>query len=106
MKFFLQTLIIVSIFTQGCEVKKNGINHFSSLADTLIIRTEKQKDRGPFLSSHVPINFEAMTQETMKDFIFPSGISQIKAIHLYADYADEEPNYVDIISGILNDEEI
>ncbi len=106
MKIFIKTIIIICILIQGCEFKAIELNRFSSSTDTLTIRTEKQKDRGPFVSSHIPIVFEDIPKELMNEFIVPADVFELKSLHLSPDYAEENPDYVDIISGILDNREI
>jgi len=106
MKIFNKIIIIICILFNGCEFKSNELNWVSSTCDTLIIRTEKHKDRGPFVSSHVRIEFEYFSNESMNKFILPSDLLEIKSLHLSTNYAEDNPDYIDIISGILNDRKI
>ena len=100
------TTIITLILFQGCGYEKNEFNSFSLTTDTLIIRTEKHKDRGPFVSSHVAIQFEAMPEESKKNFILPDDIFELKSVHLPTDYEKEDPDHIDIISGIQENVEV
>ena len=106
MKIFITIIIISGILIQSCDFKSNELNCFSSSSDTLTIRTEKNKGRGPFISSYVPITFEDFSNESMKQFIVPSNLLEIKSLHLSTNYADNNPDYIDIISGLLDDKEI
>lgn len=106
MKIFIKIIIIICILIQGCKFKPNVVNRFSSSSDTLIIRTEKHKDRGPFVSSHVPIEFEFFSNDSMNKFIVPPDLLETKSLHLSTNYSEDNPDYIDIISGILNDRNI
>jgi hypothetical protein len=100
------TTIIILILFQGCGYEKDEFNSFSLTTDTLIIRTEKHKDRGPFVSSHVAIQFETMPEESKKDFILPDDIFELKSVHLPTDYKNDDPDHIDIISGIQESVEV
>lgn len=106
MKIFIKIIIIICILIQGCKFKPNVVNRFTSSSDTLIIRTEKHKDRGPFASSYVRIEFEYLSNDSMNKFIVPPDLLEIKSLHLSTNYAEDNPDYIDIISGILNDKNI
>lgn len=42
----------------------------------------------------------------MNEFIVPADVLELKSLHLSTDYAEENPDYVDIISGILDNRKI
>jgi hypothetical protein len=106
MKRFIHTLIIICLHIQGCDFKTKQLNHFSSSADTLIIKTETQKDRGPFVSSHVPISFDIIPTDSIEKYIVPAGFILLKSLHLPTDYTKENPDYVDIITGLFDNKEV
>ena len=106
MKEIIKTIIVISILIQGCGLDQSELNTFSSASDTLILRTQKHKDRGPFLSSHVPVAFKDIPNDLQSEFIVPDGLIEIKSLYLSADYGQENPDYIDIISGSYDNREI
>lgn len=106
MKQFSQGLIIFSTFLFGCENRESGLNQFTSSSDTLIIRTNKHIDSGPFYSLSFPITFKDIAEEVIMDIKIPNEIEETKVFQLSTDFAEEQPNYVSIISGLMNNEKI
>lgn len=67
------------VFILGCSSKNIQTNHFTSEADTLVLKTEKIKGMGMFPASAGQLNFKDTTERYYHyPIIFPKDISEIK----------------------------
>lgn len=70
----------------GCISQKEKVNQFTSLSDTLILKTEKVKGYGMFPAGAGPLEFKDTTEHKEFSIIFPKTISDIKLRLVFIDY--------------------
>lgn len=82
------TQILISFFFViiiGCSPNKEQINHFTSLSDTLVIKTEKIKGFGMFPAGAGQIYFKDTTERYDYQVVFPKNITNIKIAYQHID---------------------
>lgn len=104
-KIHIKIIVLVLMF-YGCQKKRNDRNQFSSLTDTLVIQTQKQKGDGLFLLGASPLNFTDSLDKFSYDVVFPESITEIKRAQRATNFKSEEPSYIDIMSGIKEGEKV
>lgn len=106
MKTVLIFLLTIAIISQGCREKNAELNQFSSSMDTLLIRTTKQKGSGLFTLGVTPAHFRDTTESFPYPVAYPGNISDLKRMQLISDFRTETRNYVDIITGRIDKEQV
>ena len=106
MKILKKVLLAIVVLTISCSINKETPNQFSSIDDTLIIRTEKQKGAGLFSLGVMPLEFKDTIEEFTCRVVYPKHITNIKRLEMPADFRANDVNYVEIMTGRINDKEV
>lgn len=94
-------LITIFVFSLGCQNKEKVANKFSSLNDTLIIRTKKEKGNGLFqLGATNSLNFKDTIEKFPYSIHYPKNIQGIKRLLFQPDFKEKQHFYVDILKGV------
>jgi tetrahydromethanopterin S-methyltransferase subunit G len=101
----LSIVIFLALLNHQCGDKMN-LNHFSSSNDTLVIRTEKHKGNGLFTLGVLQLNFEDTAKGFVYSVTFPRHVTNIKRVQILTDIFSKEDNYVDIMSGEMNGQDV
>ena len=84
----------------------NSTNHFSSLNDTLIIRTKKIKGGGLFGSSAGRLSdLTHVTEKSPYTIKYPKNVEGIKRFLFVTDFKNKN-NYVDVLRGVKNGKKV
>lgn len=106
MKIPLKVLLLIVFLNNGCGIKKNTPNQFSSSDDTLIIRTEKHKGDGLFSLGAMLLDLNDTIEEFAQPVVYPNQVTNIKRMEMPTDFRAKEPHYVNFMTGEINDKEI
>ena len=100
------TLLVMVFILQGCHEVEKIPNQFSSSSDTLVIRTQKQKGNGGFVTGATSLRFEDSLELFPYELKFPEKLADIKRYQMHTDFKAEEPQYIDIVHGTITDKEL
>lgn len=106
MKILLKVLLLIVFLNNGCGIKKNTPNQFSSSDDTLIIRTEKHKGDGFFSIGAMLLDLNDTTEEFAQPVVYPNQVTNIKRMEMPTDFRAKEPHFVNFMTGEINEKEI
>lgn len=106
MKILKKVLLAMVVLTTSCSINKETPNQFSSIDDTLIIRTAKQKGAGLFSLGVMPLEFKDTIEEFACRVVYPKHITNIKRMEMPADFRAKDVDYVEIMTGRINEKEV
>lgn len=108
MKSILSITLIFLIFVQACQqnLDSEELNQFTTTTDTLLIRTTKTKGAGLFSLGVGTISFRDSAEAFQYPLVFPANISNIKGIQIGTDLYSKTPDYIDIVSGLIDNEQV
>lgn len=104
-----QILISISfVIIIGCSPKQEQLNHFTSLSDTLVLKTEKIKGFGMFSAGAGQIYFRDTTERYEYQVVFPKNVTNIKVAYEYFDskpfiFENLKKDNSDYMSTFLNE---
>jgi len=105
-KYLLIALVLICMLP-GCSSVTKEMNSFSATNDTLVIRTQKQKGQGLFMIGAVNPDFKDPAD---KSFTYPvtfsTQIENITRLQLLTEFVHENKNYIDILKGTKDNEEV
>lgn len=106
MKILLKVFLLIAFLSHGCKIHNERPNQFSSSDDTLIIRTEKQQGDGLFSLGVIPLNFKDTIEKFTHRVVYPKQVTNIKRMEMSTDFKATEAQYVEIMTGRINDNEV
>ncbi len=104
MKTLLSLLLFVFLL-QSCKQENLNVNTFSSLSDTLVIKTSKQPGSGLFQWGTGMLHFSDSINLPYKPLL-PKDLADIKYAQKLVDFQSENKKSVDIILGLKNGEKV
>lgn len=99
-------ILLFVIILQGCKQKNHILNQFSSSSDTIVIKTQKKKGAGLFISSSFPLTFKDTSEKFDYAIICPKNINNIKRIQKIVGIHDSISYFINIIKGNIGGKEI
>lgn len=104
----LGVVFSLCILGQGCKTSDGPAdsNQFSSSQDTIVLQTEKVKGSGLFSLGAGSLTFREIDELFEYPVVFPKHISNIEGIQMSVDFAAAEPDYIDIIRGDLDSQQV
>ena len=106
MRVILRVLLSIVVLTNGCRTNKETPNQFSSSDDTLVISTEKLEGDGLFSLGVSPLDFKDTIEEFTHRVVYPRLVTNIKRFEMPVDFRATEVQFVEIMTGKLNDKEV
>jgi hypothetical protein len=92
--------------TIGCQKNKIIENQFSSLSDTIFIKTKKMKGNGLFDLGFGYLKFKDSLDILSNSIEYPKGIKNLKRFQLKTDYKETKDYNVEILFGNKNDQQV
>ena len=108
MKYFLKIAIyLASLFTIiSCQKHKIVQNQFSSLSDTLFIKTKKIKGNGLFDLGYGSIQFKDTSETFSNSIKYPTDIKNLKRFQLKTDFKETKDYNLEILLGNKNGKQV
>jgi hypothetical protein len=103
---FTLSIFLLLITTIGCQNNNIIENEFSSLNDTIFIKTKKVKGNGLFdLGFGLP-KFKDTLVTIPNSIIYPKGIKNLKRFQLKTDFKERKDYNVEILLGNKNNKQV
>lgn len=108
MKYFLKIVIYLTSLFSIISCQKNKIiqNQFSSLSDTIIIKTNKVKGNGLFDLGYGSIQFKDTSNTFSNSIKYPKDIKNLKRFQLKTDFKEAKDYNVEILLGNKNGKQV
>ncbi|MHA7941944.1 hypothetical protein ACJOV8_002590 [Formosa sp. 3Alg 14/1] len=108
MKYFLKIVIYITSLFSIISCQKNKIiqNQFSSLSDTIFIKTNKVKGSSLFDLGYGSIQFKDTADTFSNSIIYPVDIKNLKRFQLKTDFKETKDYNVEILLGHKNGKQI
>jgi hypothetical protein len=97
--FTFSVFFILLFSIIGCQKNKIIENQFSSLSDTIFIKTKKIKGNGLFDLGFMYIKFKDTLNTFSNSIIYPKNIKKLKRFQLKTDYNETQDYNVEILLG-------
>jgi hypothetical protein len=99
MKYFIKLLVfsLLIFITICCQKKRVSENYFSSLNDTIFIKTKKIKGNGLFDLGFGGLQFRDTSDNFSSSIIYPKNINDIKRFQLKVDFKEEKDYNVELL---------
>lgn len=107
----MKYIIALSIFfflitTIGCQKNKIIENEFSSLSDTIFIKTKIMKGNGLFYLGFGFPKFKDTINTFSNSIVYPKGIKNLKRYQLKTDFKETKDYNVEMLLGNKNDKQV
>ncbi|MEH1006742.1 hypothetical protein VDP25_03285 [Winogradskyella sp. ECml5-4] len=108
MKYIFKISIFFALIYMiiGCQNHKSIENRFSSLNDTIILKTKKVKGNGLFQFGVSSIEFQDTSKRFTNSVKYPKNINDLKRFQLKTDFGETKNYNVEILKGIKNGKQI
>ncbi|WP_248723707.1 hypothetical protein [Seonamhaeicola sp. ML3] len=108
MKYYISFLVLNALIfmTTSCQENRNIENKFSSLNDTISIKTKKIKGRGLFELGYGSLKFKDTSETFSNSIKYPKNIENIKRYQLKVDFSEKQNNNVEILLGNKNGNQV
>lgn len=104
--FKITTILLLLCSLIGCQSRKFIENRFSSLSDTLILKTKKVKGNGLFQLGISSIEFQDTSGTFLNPVRYPKNIEQLKRFQLKTDFKTAKNHSVEIVKGSIDGKQI
>lgn len=102
----LTTCAVFLFLITSCQKNKIAKNQFSSLSDTLFIKTKKMKGSGFFDLGYGYLQFKDTFNTFSNSIKYPRGIKNLKRFQLKTDFNETDDYNVEILLGNKNEKQI
>ena len=101
MKYFFRILVFyASIYMSiGFQDNRNNENQFSSVSDTLFIKTHKVKGSGLLDFGYKGLQFKDTSETFSNSILYPNNIKNLKRYQLKTDFKETKDYNVEILLG-------
>jgi hypothetical protein len=107
MKYIITlSIFLLLITTIGCQKNKIIENEFSSLSDTIFIKTKIMKGNGLFDLGFGYAKFKDTTNTFSNSIVYPKGIKNLKRYQLKTDFKETKDYNVEMLLGNKNDKQV
>lgn len=107
MKYIITlSIFLLLITTIGCQKNKIIENEFSSLSDTIFIKTKIMKGNGLFHLGFGYLKFKDTINTFSNSIVYPKGIKNLKRYQLKTDFKETKDYNVEILLGNKNDKQV
>lgn len=108
MKYSIRLLVFSTLIfmTTSCQKNRSIENRFSSLNDTILIKTKKIKGRGLFELGYGSPQFKDTSETFSNPIKYPKNIKNIKRHQLKVDFREKKNHNVEILLGYKNGNQV
>ena len=104
--FTLSVFFILLFAIIGCQKNKIIENQFSSLSDTIFIKTKIIKGNGLFDLGFGHPKFKDTLNTFSNSIVYPKGIKNLKRFQLKTDFKEKKDYNVEILLGNKNNKQV
>jgi hypothetical protein len=108
MKYIFRIFLFYASFSMaiGCQESRNSENHFSSISDTLFVKTHKVKGSGLLDFGYKGLQLKDTSDTFSYSIVYPRNIKNLKRLQLKVDYEETKDYNIEILLGSKDGQQV